>query len=159
MKRIYLPCRKGNNMYCCQFPVEDNCRILFNAMKAKTMHYHEQISVYMSSFCLLFILCNFFLRLVIVLFDFFKWQGEEDMFMASLICNIGVDCQTYLVCKTDLECVKTLHFDTEVDLGFKFLNLLLYQILFLFVPIWCPDNVHVSEKMCLFGPIILKIIE
>ncbi|WVZ14392.1 hypothetical protein V8G54_011958 [Vigna mungo] len=48
-----------------------------------------------------------------------KDLGEEDMFMASLICNIDVDCQTYLVCKTDLECVKTLHFDTEESSNIK----------------------------------------
>ncbi|XP_047166413.1 DNA-directed primase/polymerase protein isoform X2 [Vigna umbellata] len=48
-----------------------------------------------------------------------KDLGEEDMFMASLICNIDVDCQTYLVCKTDLECVKTLHFDTEESSNVK----------------------------------------
>ncbi|XP_062149691.1 uncharacterized protein LOC133858274 [Alnus glutinosa] len=43
---------------------------------------------------------------------------EEDMFMASLICNMDVDCEKLLVCKMDLDCVKTLHFDTEVNHNF-----------------------------------------
>ncbi|XWS61234.1 hypothetical protein CRYUN_Cryun07bG0108400 [Craigia yunnanensis] len=38
----------------------------------------------------------------------------EDMFMASLICNIDVDCEKLLVCKMELDCEKTLHFETEV---------------------------------------------
>ncbi|MED6118313.1 hypothetical protein PIB30_001542 [Stylosanthes scabra] len=42
-----------------------------------------------------------------------KNLGEEEVFMASLICNI--DCEKLLVCKTDLDCVKTLHFDTEMN--------------------------------------------
>ncbi|XP_021892242.1 DNA-directed primase/polymerase protein isoform X2 [Carica papaya] len=47
----------------------------------------------------------------------FKCNGmhEEDMFMASLICNMDVDCEKFLVCKMELECVKTLQFDTEVN--------------------------------------------
>ncbi|PON51262.1 hypothetical protein PanWU01x14_217310 [Parasponia andersonii] len=40
---------------------------------------------------------------------------EEDMFMASLICNMDVDCEKLLVCKMDLLCVKTLQFNTEVN--------------------------------------------
>ncbi|KAJ1404411.1 DNA-directed primase/polymerase protein isoform X3, partial [Sesbania bispinosa] len=43
----------------------------------------------------------------------FVSEGEEDLFMASLICNMDADCEKYLRCKTDLDCVKTLHFDTE----------------------------------------------
>ncbi|XP_056694333.1 uncharacterized protein [Spinacia oleracea] len=39
---------------------------------------------------------------------------EEDVFMASLICNMDDDCEKLLVCKMDLDCVKTLQFDTEV---------------------------------------------
>ncbi|KAG8652962.1 DNA-directed primase/polymerase protein isoform X7 [Manihot esculenta] len=42
-----------------------------------------------------------------------KDMCEEDMFMASLICNMDADCEKLLVCKMDLDCVKTLHFDTE----------------------------------------------
>ncbi|RVX01986.1 DNA-directed primase/polymerase protein [Vitis vinifera] len=42
-----------------------------------------------------------------------KDMCEEEMFMASLICNIDVDCEKFLVCKMDLNCVKTLHFDME----------------------------------------------
>ncbi|CAN1755315.1 DNA-directed primase/polymerase protein [Linum perenne] len=40
---------------------------------------------------------------------------EEDMFMASLICNVDSDTDRLLVCKMDMECVKKLHFDTEVN--------------------------------------------
>ncbi|CAN1267587.1 DNA-directed primase/polymerase protein [Linum perenne] len=40
---------------------------------------------------------------------------EEDMFMASLICNVDSDTDRLLVCKMDLECIKKLHFDTEVN--------------------------------------------
>ncbi|CAN6588886.1 unnamed protein product [Malus baccata var. baccata] len=46
-----------------------------------------------------------------------KMQCEEEMFMASLICNLDVDCEKLLVCKPDLDCIKTLHFDTEVNRG------------------------------------------
>ncbi|XP_021892243.1 DNA-directed primase/polymerase protein isoform X3 [Carica papaya] len=45
----------------------------------------------------------------------FVAEHEEDMFMASLICNMDVDCEKFLVCKMELECVKTLQFDTEVN--------------------------------------------
>lgn len=41
-------------------------------------------------------------------------QSESDMFMASLICNMDVDCEKLLICKMDMDCVKALHFDTEV---------------------------------------------
>ncbi|EEF49044.1 conserved hypothetical protein [Ricinus communis] len=44
-----------------------------------------------------------------------KDMCEEDMFMASLICNMDADCEKLLVCKMDLDCVKTLHFDTEAN--------------------------------------------
>ncbi|KAE9592559.1 hypothetical protein Lalb_Chr19g0130571 [Lupinus albus] len=47
-----------------------------------------------------------------------KNMGEEDVFMASLICNTDVDCEKLLVCKPNLECVKTLHFDTEENSNF-----------------------------------------
>ncbi|CAI8593719.1 unnamed protein product [Vicia faba] len=44
-----------------------------------------------------------------------KHLSEEDMFMASLICNMDVDCGKLMVCKPDLDCAKTLHFDTELN--------------------------------------------
>ncbi|KAF8044081.1 hypothetical protein BT93_A2147 [Corymbia citriodora subsp. variegata] len=44
-----------------------------------------------------------------------KDMCEEDMFMASLICNMDVDCQKLLVCKMELDCAKTLQFETEVN--------------------------------------------
>ncbi|GAY45637.1 hypothetical protein CUMW_090890 [Citrus unshiu] len=44
----------------------------------------------------------------------FVAECEEDMFMASLICNMDADCEKLLVCKMELDCVKTLQFDTEV---------------------------------------------
>lgn len=43
-----------------------------------------------------------------------KDMCEEDMFMASLICNMDADCEKLLVCKMELDCVKTLQFDTEL---------------------------------------------
>ncbi|XP_065615961.1 uncharacterized protein LOC111994508 isoform X1 [Quercus suber] len=42
-----------------------------------------------------------------------KDMCEEEMFMASLICNMDADCEKLLVCKMELDCVKTLLFDTE----------------------------------------------
>ncbi|XP_038708929.1 DNA-directed primase/polymerase protein isoform X2 [Tripterygium wilfordii] len=44
---------------------------------------------------------------------------EEEMFMASLICNIDLDCEKLLVCKMELDCIKTLHYDTEENHNFK----------------------------------------
>ncbi|CAN0891773.1 DNA-directed primase/polymerase protein [Linum grandiflorum] len=44
-----------------------------------------------------------------------KTMCEEDMLMASLICNVDSDTDRLLVCKMDMECVKKLHFDTEVN--------------------------------------------
>ncbi|KAM7273250.1 hypothetical protein ACFE04_027914 [Oxalis oulophora] len=52
-----------------------------------------------------------------------KDMGEEEMFMASLICNMDVDCGKLLVCKMELDCIKTLQFDTEVAHNYgKYLN-------------------------------------
>ncbi|KAL0400685.1 UNVERIFIED_CONTAM: hypothetical protein Slati_4098400 [Sesamum latifolium] len=34
--------------------------------------------------------------------------------MASLICNMDADTEKLLICKMDLECVKALHFETEI---------------------------------------------
>ncbi|KAL7003486.1 hypothetical protein U1Q18_004640 [Sarracenia purpurea var. burkii] len=48
-----------------------------------------------------------------------KNMSEEDVFMASLICNMDVDCEKLLICKMDLDCVKTLQFDTEKSLFSK----------------------------------------
>ncbi|XP_048427136.1 uncharacterized protein LOC103964335 isoform X1 [Pyrus x bretschneideri] len=45
-----------------------------------------------------------------------RMQGEE-MFMASLICNLDVGCEKLLLCKPDLDCIRALHFDTEVNRG------------------------------------------
>ncbi|GAB4858323.1 hypothetical protein Ancab_009796 [Ancistrocladus abbreviatus] len=42
-----------------------------------------------------------------------KDMCEKDMFMASLICNMGDDCEKLLICKMELDCIKTLRFDTE----------------------------------------------
>ncbi|KAL4375601.1 hypothetical protein AHAS_Ahas05G0298100 [Arachis hypogaea] len=44
-----------------------------------------------------------------------KNLDEEEVFKASLICNMDVDCEKLLVCKPYLDCVKTLHFDTELN--------------------------------------------
>ncbi|KAJ7974130.1 DNA-directed primase/polymerase protein [Quillaja saponaria] len=44
-----------------------------------------------------------------------KDMSEEEMFMASLICNMEVDCEKLLLSKTESDCVKILHFDTEVN--------------------------------------------
>ncbi|CAM8903414.1 unnamed protein product [Rhodiola kirilowii] len=49
-----------------------------------------------------------------------KDMCEEDMFMASLICNMDRDCKTLLVCKMDANCIKTLQFDTEVNQKINF---------------------------------------
>ncbi|KAJ8752941.1 hypothetical protein K2173_008676 [Erythroxylum novogranatense] len=48
-----------------------------------------------------------------------KSMCEEDMFMASLICNMDTDCEKLLVCRMDLDCVRTLQFDTEVNNNFR----------------------------------------
>ncbi|CAH9110259.1 unnamed protein product [Cuscuta europaea] len=43
-----------------------------------------------------------------------KDMSEEEMFMASLICNMDAECEKLLVCKMDSDCVRNLHFDTEI---------------------------------------------
>ncbi|KAB1226346.1 hypothetical protein CJ030_MR1G020563 [Morella rubra] len=40
---------------------------------------------------------------------------EEDMFMASLISNLDDDCEKLLVCKMELNCVKTLQFEMKLN--------------------------------------------
>uniref|UniRef100_A0A162AFI4 DNA-directed primase/polymerase protein n=1 Tax=Daucus carota subsp. sativus TaxID=79200 RepID=A0A162AFI4_DAUCS len=42
-------------------------------------------------------------------------MSEEDVFMASLICNMDVDCEKLLICKVDMDCIKALQFDTEMN--------------------------------------------
>ncbi|KAK9672585.1 hypothetical protein RND81_12G110100 [Saponaria officinalis] len=44
-----------------------------------------------------------------------KDMCEENVFMASLICNLDDDCEKFLVCKMDLDCIKTLQYDTEIN--------------------------------------------
>nr|GMC68456.1 DNA-directed primase/polymerase protein isoform X2 [Ipomoea batatas] len=48
-----------------------------------------------------------------------KSMSEDEMFMASLICNIDADCERLLVCKMDSDCVRTLHFNTEIAQSFQ----------------------------------------
>ncbi|KAH7853289.1 hypothetical protein Vadar_000944 [Vaccinium darrowii] len=48
-----------------------------------------------------------------------KNMSEENVFMASLICNMDVDCEKLLICKMDLDCVKALQFDTEINSEFQ----------------------------------------
>ncbi|CAA0812942.1 DNA primases [Striga hermonthica] len=43
-----------------------------------------------------------------------KDMDEEETFMTSLICNVDADTEKLLICKMDLECVKALHFETEI---------------------------------------------
>ncbi|XP_010261356.1 PREDICTED: DNA-directed primase/polymerase protein isoform X3 [Nelumbo nucifera] len=47
-----------------------------------------------------------------------KSMSEEEMFMASLICNMDTDCKKLLICKMEFDCVKTLCFDSEVNGNF-----------------------------------------
>ncbi|XP_010261360.1 PREDICTED: DNA-directed primase/polymerase protein isoform X5 [Nelumbo nucifera] len=48
----------------------------------------------------------------------FVAESEEEMFMASLICNMDTDCKKLLICKMEFDCVKTLCFDSEVNGNF-----------------------------------------
>ncbi|KAF7802077.1 DNA-directed primase/polymerase protein isoform X1 [Senna tora] len=57
-----------------------------------------------------------------------KNLGEEDMFMASLICNMDVDCEKLLVCKKESDCVKSLCYDTEVVLGFEVIAFMKFRL-------------------------------
>ncbi|GFP81021.1 DNA-directed primase/polymerase protein [Phtheirospermum japonicum] len=43
-----------------------------------------------------------------------KDMSQEEVFMASLICHVDADSEKLLICKMDLECVKALHFETEI---------------------------------------------
>ncbi|KAK4354256.1 hypothetical protein RND71_026450 [Anisodus tanguticus] len=48
-----------------------------------------------------------------------KDMTEEEVFMASLICNMDADFEKLLICKMDLDCVKALQFDTESTGSFQ----------------------------------------
>ncbi|KAG5558671.1 hypothetical protein RHGRI_008579 [Rhododendron griersonianum] len=48
-----------------------------------------------------------------------KNMSEENVFMASLICNMDADCEKLLICKMDSDCVKALQFDTEINSEFQ----------------------------------------
>ncbi|CAN4095207.1 unnamed protein product [Withania somnifera] len=48
-----------------------------------------------------------------------KNMSEEEVFMASLICNMDADVEKLLICTMDLDCVKTLQFDTESSRSFQ----------------------------------------
>ncbi|KAF7129358.1 hypothetical protein RHSIM_Rhsim10G0052100 [Rhododendron simsii] len=47
------------------------------------------------------------------------FRSEENVFMASLICNMDADCEKLLICKMDSDCVKALEFDTEINSEFQ----------------------------------------
>ncbi|KAH9603717.1 hypothetical protein KSS87_007073 [Heliosperma pusillum] len=66
-----------------------------------------------------------------------KDMSEEDVFMASLICNMDDDCEKLLVCKMDLDCIKTLQFDTEIHTTHRISESILQQFTF---------NGHRSEE-------------
>ena len=63
-----------------------------------------------------FILLLYFIsvRPLTLITEMLLQQSEEDVFMASLICNMDVDCEKLLICKVDMDCIKALQFDTEV---------------------------------------------
>ncbi|GJT34500.1 RNA-directed DNA polymerase, eukaryota [Tanacetum coccineum] len=42
-----------------------------------------------------------------------KEMSEEDVFMVSLICNVGADCEKLLICNMDIDFIKFLNYDTE----------------------------------------------
>nr|XP_019067213.1 DNA-directed primase/polymerase protein isoform X1 [Solanum lycopersicum] len=48
-----------------------------------------------------------------------KDMSEEEVFMASLICNMDADFEKLLICKMDLDCMKALQFDTESTRSFQ----------------------------------------
>nr|XP_043617965.1 DNA-directed primase/polymerase protein [Erigeron canadensis] len=69
-----------------------------------------------------------------------KEMNEEDVFMASLICNIDADCEKLLICKMDLDCVKVLHFDIERNIDYR------KPAAREFVPTACTSNGYFSGK-------------
>ncbi|XP_055830768.1 uncharacterized protein LOC129899748 isoform X1 [Solanum dulcamara] len=48
-----------------------------------------------------------------------KDMSEEEVFMASLICNMDADFEKLLICTMDLDCMKALQFDTESTRSFQ----------------------------------------
>ncbi|KAL3351955.1 hypothetical protein AABB24_020182 [Solanum stoloniferum] len=48
-----------------------------------------------------------------------KDMSEEEVFMASLICNMDADFEKLLICTVDLDCMKALQFDTESTRSFR----------------------------------------
>lgn len=48
-----------------------------------------------------------------------KDMSEEEVFMASLICNMDADFEKLLICTVDLDCMKALQFDTESTRSFQ----------------------------------------
>nr|GEW07358.1 hypothetical protein [Tanacetum cinerariifolium] len=38
---------------------------------------------------------------------------KEDVFMVSLICNVGAECEKLLICNMDIDFMKVLNYDTE----------------------------------------------
>ncbi|XP_015169918.1 DNA-directed primase/polymerase protein isoform X3 [Solanum tuberosum] len=48
-----------------------------------------------------------------------KDMSEEEVFMASLICNMDADLEKLLICTVDLDCMKALQFDTESTRSFQ----------------------------------------
>ncbi|XP_060190077.1 uncharacterized protein LOC132619142 isoform X1 [Lycium barbarum] len=48
-----------------------------------------------------------------------KDMTEEEVFMASLICNMDAGFEKLLICKMDLDCLKALQFDTESTGNFQ----------------------------------------
>ncbi|KAM3301562.1 DNA-directed primase/polymerase protein isoform X1 [Capsicum chacoense] len=48
-----------------------------------------------------------------------KDMSEEEVFMASLICNMDADFEKLLICTMNLDCIKVLQFDTESTRSFQ----------------------------------------
>ncbi|KAH0708024.1 hypothetical protein KY289_013100 [Solanum tuberosum] len=48
-----------------------------------------------------------------------KDMSEEEVFMASLICNMDADLEKLLICTVDLDCMRALQFDTESTRSFQ----------------------------------------
>ncbi|KAK4726573.1 hypothetical protein R3W88_031490 [Solanum pinnatisectum] len=48
-----------------------------------------------------------------------KDMSEEEVFMASLICNMDADFEKLLICTMDLDCLEALQFDTESTRSFQ----------------------------------------
>ncbi|XP_030448880.2 uncharacterized protein LOC115671456 isoform X2 [Syzygium oleosum] len=85
-----------------------------------------------------------------------KDMCEEDMFMASLICSMDVDCQKLLVCKMELDCAKTLQFETEVNGDFGRHSLALQELNFNSFPSDSSANYFIGKSPF---PLLDKFIE